>query len=64
MRCTHGGSHDKNWILELLRAERGELLNTTDRPSIRIVTEEVIVSGMSSENASSYTYPRVQSDPT
>ena len=62
--CTHGGSHDKNWVLELLRAERGEPFNTMDRPSIRTVTEEAIVSGTSLENASSCTYPRLQMVPT
>ena len=43
MRCTYAGSHDENWVLELLRAEWGKPLNGTDWPPIQIITEEVVI---------------------
>jgi hypothetical protein len=42
--CTHAISDDENWVLELLGAVRGKLLNRTGGPFIRSITKQAIVS--------------------
>ena len=43
VRCTYAISDDKNRVLELLRAVRGELLDGTDGEFVRVVTGKIVV---------------------